>query len=296
MQMGIPGVRAVGMSTNFCGVGVGVGVGAGAGVDFSGLWSRNAARNVGVMEGLMARGQSRQQAEERSTIPYVQRWEIPGMDAGGAGQGVQTQTQTDTQTETQTETQTQAGVWLVTTMRADGVTPKRSLLYPLGDWVEEYEGPSMLFGETPSTAASAASAPSASAPSTAASAASTASASIASATAASAASASTAPVLSRVDRHTTWAGQAGAVGGLAHVTTSATNRGWEEVRRFLLLEQGGQGGMGEEGYTMVLRRSFQPAASASASVFDFAKEGAGAQIEAETDASVLVSDEFFERQ
>lgn len=89
-------------------------------VDFTGTWSRDNARNVGLEEALQARGHSAQEAAATASKPYVQAWRRC----------------------------TAAGDWAVATYR-DGdlaARPRRELVYPLGDWEERYEGDSTLFG------------------------------------------------------------------------------------------------------------------------------------------------------
>mmetsp|Transcript_140700 Transcript_140700/g.448787 ORF Transcript_140700/g.448787 Transcript_140700/m.448787 type:complete len:181 (-) Transcript_140700:302-844(-) len=164
-----------------------------AAVDFEGTWHRNAGRSAGVAEALVARGHPREVADERSAAPYIQRWE---RTEGG-----------------------DVGVWTVTTFKTDGVTPRRTLVYPLGDWEEEYEGASTLFGGATTSPGE--------------------------------------PQRQTVPRHTSWESEPQAVGGLAHVTTSATLLGHEESRRFLA----------DDG-SMVLRRMYRETGSEEAAVSD----------------------------
>lgn len=100
-------------------------------VDLSGLWTRESSRNVGVMDGLMARGLSAEAASHAANKPYVQRWQ-PADDSEPSGS------------------------WVVTTFgtpqthsNGEPCIGARCLVYPLGDWNETYEGPSVLFGPSP---------------------------------------------------------------------------------------------------------------------------------------------------
>ncbi|KAL7541648.1 hypothetical protein ACHAXR_011095 [Thalassiosira sp. AJA248-18] len=89
-------------------------------LDLSGRWSRDSKRCVGVVEGLVARGLAEENAVEKAIEPYIQSWK-------------QQATKRD---------------WTVTTYDADGIKPRRELLYPMGDFEESYEGTSTLFGGT----------------------------------------------------------------------------------------------------------------------------------------------------
>lgn len=82
-----------------------------------GKWSRDSARCTGVVEALVSRGLSEEAATKSSQAPYVQVWES---------------------TEDGRE-------WMVTTFEEDGTTPRRKLLYPMGDFSEHYSK-STLFG------------------------------------------------------------------------------------------------------------------------------------------------------
>lgn len=90
-----------------------------AAVDLSGKWSRDAAESSGLTQALLARGHTAEEAEAEVAKGYVQSWE---RTVGGAGS------------------------WRVTTLGDDGVTPRRTLVYPLGEWEEGYEGKSTIFG------------------------------------------------------------------------------------------------------------------------------------------------------
>lgn len=83
-----------------------------------GRWSRDSARCTGVVEALVSRGLSEEAATKSAEAPYVQVWEIA---------------------EDRRE-------WMVTTFEEDGVTPRRKLLYPMGDFSERFSK-STLFGE-----------------------------------------------------------------------------------------------------------------------------------------------------
>lgn len=97
-------------------------------IDFSGTWTRDSAASSGVIAGLLARGQSAEEAGKKADLPYVQLWE---------------------------RSSEKTLEWFVTTFGSDGVTPRRKLLYLVGEWDEEWghEGvpsghtrPSTLFG------------------------------------------------------------------------------------------------------------------------------------------------------
>lgn len=140
-----------------------------ASLDFSGTWARDASASVGVAEGLAARGQSAEDAARKAAAPYVQLWERSPEDPLH---------------------------WFVTTYAADGVTPRRKLLYPTGEWDEEWghEGapsghtaPSTIFGADEGT----------------------------------------------VRRRTVYLAERSADAGWAHSTLSQTPLGEEESRRYL---------------------------------------------------------------
>eukprot|EP00585_Thalassiosira_rotula_P008422 CAMPEP_0196157414 /NCGR_PEP_ID=MMETSP0910-20130528/43988_1 /TAXON_ID=49265 /ORGANISM="Thalassiosira rotula, Strain GSO102" /LENGTH=349 /DNA_ID=CAMNT_0041422085 /DNA_START=122 /DNA_END=1171 /DNA_ORIENTATION=- len=90
-----------------------------ADLDLSGRWSRDSDRGVGVAEGLVARGLTKDTALAKATEPYIQHWK---------------------RHVTECE-------WVVTTYDADGIKPRRELHYPIGDFVETYEGTATLFGD-----------------------------------------------------------------------------------------------------------------------------------------------------
>mmetsp|Transcript_10749 Transcript_10749/g.23835 ORF Transcript_10749/g.23835 Transcript_10749/m.23835 type:complete len:358 (+) Transcript_10749:93-1166(+) len=89
-------------------------------LDLSGRWSRDSKRSVDVVEGLVARGLSENDAAEKAAEPYIQSWK---------------------QHTTKRE-------WEVTTYDVDGIKPRRELHYPMGDFEETYEGTATIFGGT----------------------------------------------------------------------------------------------------------------------------------------------------
>lgn len=90
-----------------------------ADLDLSGRWSRDSDRGVDVAEGLVARGLTQETALVKATEPYIQLWKRHA---------------------TKCE-------WVVTTYDADGIKPRRELHYPVGEFVETYEGTAILFGD-----------------------------------------------------------------------------------------------------------------------------------------------------
>jgi len=97
--------------------------------DLSGRWSRDSSQNNGVVAALLARGLTHEEAKAEAERPYVQSWErCPN------GEGAP------------------SDAWKVVTfdthqLTNDGrPTPHRTLIYPLGDWQEEYLGKSTLYG------------------------------------------------------------------------------------------------------------------------------------------------------
>ena len=87
-------------------------------LDFSGVWARDASQNVGVEEGLVARGMGSEAAAACAKAPYVQEW--------SRGE--------------------EPGAWVVATFAEDLSTPRRCIEYPIGDWEESFTGGSMIFG------------------------------------------------------------------------------------------------------------------------------------------------------
>ena len=84
----------------------------------AGKWSRDPAQCTGVVEALVSRGLTEEAATKSSQAPYVQEWEI----------------------------QEDRREWMVTTFEEDGLTPRRKLLYPMGDFSEHFSE-STLFGQ-----------------------------------------------------------------------------------------------------------------------------------------------------
>lgn len=91
-------------------------------LDFSGIWERDASQSSHLVEGLLARGLTSEQAQQQSTSPYIQRWERDGTDPTK---------------------------WLGSTYDNHGTTVRRRLEYPVGTWEEKYQGESTLFGNSP---------------------------------------------------------------------------------------------------------------------------------------------------
>jgi putative (di)nucleoside polyphosphate hydrolase len=95
-----------------------------ANLDLGGMWSRDNARSVGIVEALIARGQTREDACRKSSESYVQMWR---------------------------RHESNRGEWIVTTYYEDYVVggtnePRRELRYAMGEFVERYEGTSTIFG------------------------------------------------------------------------------------------------------------------------------------------------------
>ncbi len=93
-------------------------------VDFSGRWIRQQPRGSQrrhLVAALRARGHTAASAEKHLAAPYVLQYEREGSP----------------------------GVWTVTAYTDDGVTPRRVLTYPLGDWEELHGINSTIFGEEP---------------------------------------------------------------------------------------------------------------------------------------------------
>lgn len=84
-----------------------------AGVDFSGTWTRDASRGVNNVEYIKAHGFTREEALAAARAPYVQQFERSE----------------DNELE-----------WKITTYEKDGTTPRRTLLYRMGEWEEEHSG------------------------------------------------------------------------------------------------------------------------------------------------------------
>ena len=96
-------------------------------IDFSGTWRRDASRNAGVVEALVARGLTREEAAAQAGKPYEQSW---------------------SRSTAEDEGDEATGSWAVKTYNAGGVHGKhRLVVYPLGDWKESFEGSSVLYGD-----------------------------------------------------------------------------------------------------------------------------------------------------
>lgn len=87
-------------------------------VDFAGTWSRDNSLSQNLKAALQARGLPAEEAKQAAEGPYKQIW-----------------------TAKESE-------WTVTTYSDDGVTPRRTLLYLLGEWEETYQGKATLFGDS----------------------------------------------------------------------------------------------------------------------------------------------------
>jgi hypothetical protein len=88
-------------------------------MSFVGRWTRDGSRSVNAEAYLMSHGLDAAKATERAVAPYEQEWRETGAEEGeflvltdpGTGRGV------------------------------------RSLVYPIGEWEEEFGGKSELFGD-----------------------------------------------------------------------------------------------------------------------------------------------------
>jgi hypothetical protein len=88
-------------------------------LDFSGGWERDHSQSVGVVEGLVRRGLTPEEAMRTAKKPHRQSWTRCSSDSTS---------------------------WHVITYCEDGKTPRRELIYRVGEWEELYEGESTLFG------------------------------------------------------------------------------------------------------------------------------------------------------
>lgn len=89
-------------------------------LDLSGKWVRDSQRCVGVVEALVARGQSLEAAKEKASEPYLQSWKRHYV---------------------------QYLEWVVTTYYdAEWLKARRELHYPIGEFEESYEQASTIFG------------------------------------------------------------------------------------------------------------------------------------------------------
>ena len=89
--------------------------------NLEGTWERDGTLSENLVPALEARGLSTDKAQESADAPYKQTWTSAGKD----------------------------GEWTVVTYADDGKTPRRTLLYSLGEWREEYCDKSTLFGDSP---------------------------------------------------------------------------------------------------------------------------------------------------
>jgi hypothetical protein len=115
-----------------------------SGIDFSGRWARLEARGEALealRQALEARGHSPEAAAQHAVANYVQAFarvnegeDKEGEMEGGGKMGVG---------------RDGGGVWQVTSYAPDGITPRRVLRYPLGDWEELHGYNSTLFGAEP---------------------------------------------------------------------------------------------------------------------------------------------------
>jgi putative (di)nucleoside polyphosphate hydrolase len=88
-------------------------------LDFGGKWTRESSSSIGLVEALVGRGLTQDEAEDEAKKPYIQSWRRSD------------------------ETNC---TWVVTTYQVDGVTPRRELEYSIGEWEEQYQGQAILFG------------------------------------------------------------------------------------------------------------------------------------------------------
>ncbi|KAL3821743.1 hypothetical protein ACHAXA_008479 [Cyclostephanos tholiformis] len=96
-----------------------------ANLDLGGWWSRDGTRSVGVVEALVARGLTSEDARRKASEPYVQSWR---------------------------RHESCRGDWIVATYHDDDAgdndRPRRELHYPIGEFLESYEGTSTIFGSS----------------------------------------------------------------------------------------------------------------------------------------------------
>ena len=88
-------------------------------IDLVGKWTRDSKRSEGLVEALIARGISEENAVKSAADPYMQKWER----LNGDGREFK-----------------------VLTYDKDTDTIRRELVYPIGTFTESYEGKSTLFG------------------------------------------------------------------------------------------------------------------------------------------------------
>uniref|UniRef100_A0A7S3KYI4 Nudix hydrolase domain-containing protein n=2 Tax=Amphora coffeiformis TaxID=265554 RepID=A0A7S3KYI4_9STRA len=89
--------------------------------DVTGKWSRDASQSIHVIEGLVKRGLTREQAAEEAAKPYLQSWKRSSSGSTS---------------------------WIVSTFDTDGETPRRELEYMVGEWTEKYKGSAVIFGDS----------------------------------------------------------------------------------------------------------------------------------------------------
>mmetsp|Transcript_11707 Transcript_11707/g.17989 ORF Transcript_11707/g.17989 Transcript_11707/m.17989 type:complete len:398 (+) Transcript_11707:89-1282(+) len=88
-------------------------------LDFSGKWIRNPCLSSNLTEALVFRGLQLEEAQKEVRKPYIQFWKRKTSDKK---------------------------LWAVTSFESDGATPRRELEYKIGEWEEEYEGRTVVFG------------------------------------------------------------------------------------------------------------------------------------------------------
>jgi len=108
--------------------------------DLSGLWSRDASRSTGVFDALMARGLSPERATAEANKPYLQRWRR----ADEMGSWEVTTFATASAAATAYRRRWTSGHH--DGQDRDGLVD-RTIIYPLGDWVERFVGSSVLHGD-----------------------------------------------------------------------------------------------------------------------------------------------------
>ena len=89
--------------------------------DVTGKWSRDASQSIDIIEGLVGRGLTTEQAAEEAAKPYIQSWKRSSNTSSS---------------------------WIVTTFDVDGETPRRELEYKVGEWEEKYKGSAVIFGDS----------------------------------------------------------------------------------------------------------------------------------------------------
>lgn len=97
-------------------------------LDFEGKWIRDGSSSMSVVEGLVGRGLTQDEAEAVAKSPYIQSWKRVASKEEGK----------------------KSTSWIVTTYQVDGETPRRELEYRVGEWEEKYQGPAVIFGTSES--------------------------------------------------------------------------------------------------------------------------------------------------